>query len=366
MSIPYATGGAAGSRNETPDRAATYESIQALRGVAAILVTLFHAFAHFDPTESCFRVGNAGVDIFFVISGFIMWSTAARHAPSPSTFLRHRLIRLVPLYAIFTLLLAAGWAVLPSAFPHMRPPTPGHVLLSLAFIPHGSPDGQGFPVLAQGWTLNFEMAFYLLFALALALPRGWRANALAAALLAMPLLGLAVSDAQARLFPPLVLLSPLLVEFLAGIAIARMIESDWRLNAVASWVCLVAGALALVLLPLPGRDDDWARIALFGAPAALIVAGAVSLEVGARRFRVGRLPLLLGASSYSLYLSHSFTLSVVGKAFPGAAPQWLYVAIATSASAAVGIAVYRLLEQPLLKAMRGGRPQILSMRTAQL
>ncbi len=338
---------------------ATFESIQALRGVAAILVTLFHAASHFDKSEATFRVGNAGVDIFFVISGFVMWSAVARRSMTPETFLRHRFIRLVPLYAIFTLALLGGWVLAPSAFPHMRPPTAEHVLLSLAFIPHVDPDGRIFPLLAQGWTLNFEMFFYLLFALALMAPRRGRLMLLAASLLALPLLGLGVSPAQIHAAPPLGLLSPLLVEFLGGVLVAQALRNGWRPGAVLCWASIAAGALALAVPPNPAAADDAARLLLFGGPALLIVAGAVGLEAGSEKFSVGRAPMLLGAASYSLYLSHTFTLSIMGKIWdklwPHAGAPWLFTTAATAASVAAGVAAYLLLERPLLQWMRNGR-----------
>jgi exopolysaccharide production protein ExoZ len=346
-------------------RDGTYQSIQALRGVAAILVTVFHAASHFDDTQMTLRVGNAGVDIFFVISGFVMWATTARRPPTARIFLRHRLVRLVPLYYLFTFALLAAWAVFTSSFPHMRPPTLQHVLLSLAFVPHLDPDGHIFPVLAQGWTLNFEMFFYLLFALALILPRRWRLASLALILVVLPVLGLAVTEAMARAAPPLVLLSPLLAEFLCGVLICQAVLSGWRPGKLMCWAALAAGGGLLALLPNPAADNDWARLLLFGGPAALIVAGAVGVEVGAENFGVGRLPLLLGASSYSLYLSHTFTLSAMGKLWPHSGAMWSYTVAATAASVAVAILVFWLLERPLLQLFRRPRAPALAAQAAQ-
>jgi exopolysaccharide production protein ExoZ len=121
------------------ERGGSFQSIQALRGIAAVMVTIFHAGLRFDQSETTFRVGNAGVDIFFIISGFVMWTVAARRPGGPFAFLRRRFVRLVPLYWFWTAALIAAWAVLPSAFPRMHP-TVGHVALSLAFLPHMSPD----------------------------------------------------------------------------------------------------------------------------------------------------------------------------------------------------------------------------------
>jgi exopolysaccharide production protein ExoZ len=346
-------------------RKGTYESIQVLRGVAAILVTLFHAASHAFGSDNVFRVGNAGVDIFFIISGFVMWAATARRAPTPGEFLRHRVIRVVPLYYLFTLALLFVWLALPSAFPHMAAPTPGHVLLSLAFVPHVDPAGTAFPLLAQGWTLNFEMFFYLLFALALLLPAATRLRLLAALLLALPLLGPLFPEALLRRAPALGLFNPLLVEFLGGILIARWIESDWKPGAPLAWGAVVLGAAILTLAPNPASDNDWARLLLFGVPAFLIVLGALGVETSAKSFSVGPAPLLLGASSYSLYLSHTIVISAAGKVLGGANPL-LAAAATTAAAVLAAIAVYLAAEKPLLKLLRGRRRPLPVVQAAPL
>lgn len=343
----------------------TYESIQVLRGVAAILVTLFHAASHAFGSENVFRVGNAGVDIFFIISGFVMWAATARRPPTPREFLRHRVIRVVPLYYLFTLALLLAWLVLPSAFPHMAAPTAGHVLLSLAFVPHADPAGTAFPLLAQGWTLNFEMFFYLLFALALLLPAARRLRLLAALLLALPLLGLLFPESLLRHAPALGLFNPLLVEFLGGILIARWVESEWRPGAPLGWAVLVLGAAILTLAPNPAADNDWARLLLFGVPAFLIVIGALCVETSAKNFRVGPAPLLLGASSYSLYLSHTIMISAVGKVL-GGANILLAATVTTTAAVLAAIVVYLAVEKPLLKLLRGRRTPLPRVQVAPL
>ncbi len=345
-----------------PSRDGTYESIQALRGVAAVLVTLFHASEHAYHSDQVFRIGNAGVDIFFVISGFVMWTVTARRPPSAATFLHHRLVRLVPLYYFFSLALLAAWLVLPSAFPNMAPPTASHVLLSLAFLPHADPSGHFFPLLAQGWTLNYEMFFYLLFALGLMLPSDRRFASLAALLAILPAVGLLPPEAWLQSAPALGLLSPLLIEFLGGVAIARWAEGGRRPAKIWLWAALALGSALLLLLPNPPADDDWLRLALFGLPAFLIVAGAVGLELTTQHFVLGRTPSLLGASSYSLYLSHTFVISLAGKIL-ASAPPWIFVGVATMASLGIAMLVYLLLEKPLLSLMRGkrrivGRPLI--------
>src|SRR5690606_7660569 len=125
--------------------------IQYLRAVAALGVVVFHAA---ERTGTHFAIGAAGVDVFFVVSGFIMWVIANDRSPSPSAFLRGRIERIVPLYWAATSVMVAGG--LAGLFPNLRV-TAWHVFASLAFIPSRSPsNGEVWPVLVQGWTLNYE------------------------------------------------------------------------------------------------------------------------------------------------------------------------------------------------------------------
>jgi exopolysaccharide production protein ExoZ len=107
-----------------------FTSIQYLRGLAALMVVAFHT----APGPFAL-IGAAGVGIFFVISGFIMWALTSSRQTTASVFLQRRIIRIVPLYWLFTLLLAGAGAIVPAAFSHLQLTT-DHLLLSLAFIPH--------------------------------------------------------------------------------------------------------------------------------------------------------------------------------------------------------------------------------------
>jgi exopolysaccharide production protein ExoZ len=328
----------------------TFESVQALRGIAALLVVVFHAGLRVDLTEMTFRIGNSGVDIFFVISGFVMWTVTARRPTRPGVFLRHRFIRLVPLYWIFTLVTLAGWLIVPSAFPHMHP-TRDHYLLSLAFIPHVSPDdGLIMPVLGQGWTLNFEMFFYILFAAVLTLPRSRRFATIGLILLALPVVGLLV---RTPAVPVTSLLSPLLAEFLGGVVIARLVIGGVRVDPIWTLICVATG-FVLLLCAAPAPGDDAARLLQYGVPAFLIVGGTVAAELNGS-VRIGAVPRWLGDASYSIYLSHTFVISALGKIWPKWPPEWVFLATATVCAAVVGCAVYLLIERPMLALMRGKR-----------
>ncbi|HLY79167.1 MAG TPA: acyltransferase, partial [Caulobacteraceae bacterium] len=156
----------------------TLQWLQALRGFAALSVVAYHAFQWIDDR---FWVGAAGVDVFFVISGFIIWTVGSGEEASPGVFVWRRLTRVAPAYWLATgavIALATLWPTL------LRQVTlsPAHVALSLAFIQHIDPRGLPFPVLPPGWSLNYEAVFYGLFTLVLFAPAALRFRLLLAAL----------------------------------------------------------------------------------------------------------------------------------------------------------------------------------------
>ena len=155
----------------------TIISIQILRALAALLVVFHHARYQIRDFEAFFyggiwQSGQAGVDIFFVISGFIMWVTTHDRRTTPLQFLTNRIVRIVPLYWLLTLTVAAACLIAPSLFRGVVL-APEHVVKSLFFIPDFYPGMPThiWPLLLPGWTLNYEMIFYVVFAVALLLPR---------------------------------------------------------------------------------------------------------------------------------------------------------------------------------------------------
>jgi exopolysaccharide production protein ExoZ len=154
------------------------------------------------------------VDLFFVISGFVLWTAAGETPASPGAFLWARVRRVAPLYWIATLAVAAlAWrwpAVLPVVHPEPR-----HVILSLLFLPHWGPGGDPFPLLSAGWTLTYEAFFYVAFAIALCAPKDRRLQVLSCLVGAGSILGFGYHGWYT------LLANPLLLEFLAGVGLAR-------------------------------------------------------------------------------------------------------------------------------------------------
>jgi exopolysaccharide production protein ExoZ len=331
-----------------PKASGEVRSIQYLRGFAAFGVLLFHAA---DRAGWAFGVGAAGVDVFFVISGFIMWVVTCRKTPSPAEFLVRRVQRIVPLYWGLTLGVAAAAVLLPAAFPSMQP-TLAHVVQSLLFVPHRDDAGLIAPLIVPGWTLNYEMFFYLLFAAGLLAPARVRPWALSAALLGLAAIG-PLGDARNPLWATYT--NPLLLEFGAGVWLGKA-WSEGRLPGRAlGWTLVAAGLAGFAGVTLAGLDVEPVRVLAWGLPALALVTGAVSLE------RAGPLPhwwplRALGDASYSVYLIHGLAISAAVRALQllgVEAPVPLFV-VSVATGVAAGLVAYQLAEKPLMKLFRTG------------
>lgn len=278
-----------------------YTGIQALRFLAAMLVVIQHAtyYTHerLDPAFSDWTGGGVGVDIFFVISGFVMVVSSRKlmtQTDGGQVFAKRRLIRIVPLYWLVTTLKIAALFAVPAAVLHAKFSF-YQALTSYLFFPARNAEGVLEPLVGVGWTLNYEMFFYLLFTLALLLRRDiyWFIGSV----LGLCALGSLVpnidSDALTFYFNPIVL------EFFGGMLLAR-VAATWRFP---WWACLAAFAVGLALLLAPS-GGLFPRFIGSGLPALLVVSGVVFGE----RVLAGRIPsflLALGAASYALYLFHS-------------------------------------------------------------
>ncbi|HEY8614646.1 acyltransferase [Phenylobacterium sp.] len=323
-------------------------SIQYLRGFAAFGVLVFHAA---ERAGGHFGLGAAGVDVFFVISGFIMWVVTCNRTPSPGQFLWRRVQRIVPLYWGLTLLVAGVALAAPWVFPAMQV-TAEALVKSLFFVPYRDHTGLIAPLVIPGWTLNYEMFFYLLFAAGLLAPtklRAWLVTAALVALVAVRPLGDTANPIWATYT------NPLLLEFGAGIWLGRA-WAEGRLPGVrAGWALVIAGLLGFAAAGASGVDVERARFLIWGVPALLLVAGAVSIE------RRGAVPnwrplQALGDASYSLYLVHGLAISATVRILDmaGLASPPLILAGGLIAGVVAGLLTYQLVEKPLMKLFKTG------------
>lgn len=357
-------------------------NLQILRFVAAALVLVSHVqhevlkgrlvdLANYTPWTAVYFAG--GVDIFFVISGFIMYAIAAGDFGKPGAarqFVVRRLVRIVPPYWIFTTLMLAA-AVLFSHHVTHAALSLDHVLASYFFIPHNNPYGQAYPLLILGWTLNYEFFFYAVFAVSLCFARRAGLLLLFGIIGGASILGLAdVPQTQ----PWLYWSNPIMTEFLFGIALAMAYQRGVRVPQLAGWGLVAAGVVAMVVLKqLDIAEHYWgARMLWMGLPALAICAGVVLAEQASAAV-VGPLKallVLLGDASYALYLSHPFSLNAVALlwARTGLQRPWLYVAVACCASLVVGVLVHLWIEKPMTRYLNGrvarlmGKPGVLARK----
>jgi exopolysaccharide production protein ExoZ len=329
-------------------------SIQYLRAIAASMVMLYHAGraanGHLPGDFPSFTIGAAGVDIFFVISGFVMWQSTAASPSTPGEFLRKRISRIVPLYWLATLLMCA--------MPFVSGTIAGglstnaeHLLASLAFIPwHAARDPAGvfYPVYVPGWTLNFEMVFYLIFAACLLIGHlRWRLLSVVATFSVLAIIGRAAPAHSVAAW----MLAPIILEFAAGLCIGAWAATPRSLPAPLAAVLLAAGFAGLMLSGADATIDEMSGV--WGIPAVAIVLGAVELERH-RLVRTWTMPVLIGESSYALYLSHIFTIGFVVIAWNGlhlwdsAAGQLAFFPVTFVACQVVAIVTHLYIEQPLI------------------
>ena len=326
----------------------TFRSIQYLRGLAAFAVVLFHAFQWTNAaglTSTDFPTGAAGVDVFFVISGFVMWVTTDRDPPKPLEFLRRRAVRILPPYWLFTLLAAALATSFPLLFQDVRFSV-GNLILSMLLIPHLDPIGDAFPLLKPGWTLWYEAAFYIIFAVGLLFARArGRMIYLIIALVTVTTLGMLSPWAS------VLLANPLMLEFLGGVFLAAVWRRGWlgSRRRGASLV-VVAFAAFVVLQTIDYRDYDW-RPLFWGVPAMILVTGAVDFEASRGLWNIAPLKLL-GDASFSIYLCHPLVIEALARLGP-LDKAWVFIPEAVVVSIVVGLMVRQVFEKPTLRWLNG-------------
>jgi peptidoglycan/LPS O-acetylase OafA/YrhL len=332
-------------------------NIQALRALAALMVVVVHVYAveatylPGRPWTSPFHIcGSYGVDLFFVISGTVMvFSTAGWFGERGAVrrFLIHRAVRIYPPYWLVTVLVLVAYHVAPAAAGVHRSARP-NLLASFLALPQA-----GEPLLVVGWTLSYEILFYLVFAAALrfSLRRLWLvAGVWLAAVVAVNLLAPAANP-WVR-----VIGSPLNVEFAFGMLIGG---AALRGAFVAPRVLFVVAACAIVAVCVAAADSGreflpvtWWRPSAVGLPMALLVYAALGLE------REGLLaPRALraqGDASYALYLWHVPVIGAIGFAlhrfaWHGTPARIAIVAGGYALAIAVSFVAYRCIERPLLR-----------------
>jgi peptidoglycan/LPS O-acetylase OafA/YrhL len=358
------------ARYDTPVKTERIDSIQILRAAAALVIVLLHAQA--DAAALGTRIGAsfrpsallpwpAGVDLFFVISGFVMVHASGRLFGSEGAarvFLVRRLARIVPIYWATTTL----WLVIALALPGLinsARPDAGAIAAAYLFIPHMRPDGLIQPIYSLGWTLNYEMFFYIAFAVLIGLGRRGVVLALGGLFCAIVL--------AAWLVPPTSTLlrfwtAPIILLFAAGASVGLLSAEGVRLKAPAA-LALIAGGIGALAADPPGFTSDalridapatFERLVWWGGPAIAIVAGAALGPWREARGAAGRALVTLGDASYALYLLHPFVIRALREVFlrsglAGIVGPWGYLAITIMVCCIVSVLAYRWFERPLTR-----------------
>jgi exopolysaccharide production protein ExoZ len=315
-------------------------NIQLLRGIAALAVAFYHTGYVIPGT---LYTDFLAVPIFFVISGFIMTHITRDTAEN---FLQNRLLRIVPLYWLASVFYAA---IVVIVYPLLSKNSNNTVtalsfLCDLLFIPRLDDTGAViYPVLSVGWTLNLEVWFYLLFAIALTISRRFAPLAVGAIVLIVWFFG--------PLLPaPFSFYANRYVVFFALGILTYYVAALPVLQAMVGVVIGIAGVGSLVYFVVEGLP-----VMSFVAPP-LIVTGAVFLERGGFACHY-RLATILGSFSYALYLCHAFVIGAFREAAKRAADLNMTThtsaaLMAVASSAAVAWFLYRWIERPLSTSIR--------------
>ena len=339
--------------------------LQILRAIAASLVVVDHTilalkFNGVDTdrfVNAGYLIGHLGVSAFFVLSGLLMVRQSASLFDvkgAPFLFLYRRITRIVPLY----------WIVLLPLVPYFWSISPKQVILSFLFIPNYlASDPRLSPILPVGWTLNYEMAFYLLFALILFLPRRRGILFLLIVLEAFVALG------RAKSFPmppsPVAFLNfytqPFMMLFAHGVLIG-FVEMELRpfnrfTFPVSPAFLLVVPAIAGLASPgFIGAGSAWELVSFYGVLVVLLCTLSSSSTNG----RIGSLLVLLGDASYSTYLVHLgityvvawLTARILGTQYIRTVFVFAEIGICIVFANLLGLAIHLLIERRITRALR--------------
>ena len=340
------------------------QRIQALRGLAAMLIVVLHARATLDalglPLFALARFvpangfGAFGVDLFFVISGAVI-GMALERDNAPRSFLRARFLRVVPLFwltATVTIALSIALG---------RTMTIQGLANSITILPLFDSGVVHPPIPSVGWTLAFELFFYAIVAAAFALPMRRRFDAVLAALMLGALIGMTMRPVLVPILG--IACNAMLLEFALGLLVLRAARHPLAARYAPLLVVLGAGVLlysAAIGFGIPSAPQavvagqtSAARVLAWGLPSALLLAGLLAHP---DRMRAnGPLPRL-GNASYALYLVHAPVMMVLPLIWPRAGSNDLLLLTLVLVATLAGLAAHRWVEKPLLARLQRRRP----------
>lgn len=323
-------------------------SIDNVRVYGVTSVVLAHALEvterfhrHLSGGVTAFQA-PMGLDVFFVLSGFLVWKVTRLKPSSGPLFLAHRVTRIYPLYMTLTLLYAPFVVNFPLHIGHNPGTSLTDVILSLLLVPHLDSGGSIYPLLGPAWTLILDMYYFVLFSLVLCLQRQHQ-------LLCVTLLFLAPVLGHVALHPTNIFwrtyTDPRAASFLLGVWVAHLYNKCLTLPLRIAQ--LMAAASIIVYVTLTALHVPYYRLGIVAwmAAAGLAVYGTVSIQAAGSQW--GRLPFAatLGRWSYAIYLSQVFAIPLAIYFVPGSDAEKICVAVA--ASIAFGGLAHELIERPI-------------------
>ncbi|ELY2859501.1 acyltransferase [Cronobacter sakazakii] len=324
-------------------------SLQAVRFFAAFAIVVYHAARQLrlsSENELINRVYEIlstklelGVDVFFVISGYVIYSSYQSRNKSAGEFIIDRIIRVAPMYwvtsIIFILMLHINFNLYPISDISFT-----GIIKSLLFIPSLNLEGKYLPVLSVGWSLNLEMMFYASFSLCILL---FKRRIFISIISVVSLVYLLSPIIEGMYFYH----NTLVFEFLAGCVIASL--GDERLSILKrhkkyfTILLLVAFLLALTI-------SSSNRLLIWGVPSFLLVLFCVTND---KSIRTRKAMMVLGASSYSLYLLHRIVITSVAWAYGNEDNAMVLFLISISLSVLLSVYMYKYIEMPVTNWLRG-------------
>lgn len=340
-------------------------ALQALRAMAAAMVVFGHALSTYREKIGDFSdlglpdgLGGLAVKVFFGISGFIIFTSTTGFAPgfeSATSFARRRLIRVVPMYWCATLIYAIKLKF------QGAPPNILQLAKSFLFWPYTGDAGLMRPVLGQGWTLNFEIFFYITLAVSLLLKRKSRLFGVAAFLLIVIFareIGLLVAGDvfSGALF---LLANEYLLFFLAGMVIAAspaLIDLFSQFNICWDRAGLIVAGLLLTFVTLAPQlkmSATWLIISelVLCTVCILLCVSAASVASVGNSALPQRFIVLAGDGSYSTYLTHGFVMGPAARILSATkfeVSPWLFSSAMVLVCTALGVMIFKFFESPLI------------------
>lgn len=300
-----------------------YKSLQAGRAIAALLVVLYHIGMdmslekYFNMPEfyAPFSFGGAGVEFFFVLSGFIIFYAHRNdfnHPQRVKSYFFKRFARIYPTFWIIFIGVSA-LALISASTRDVVPTDPLILLKTLLLIPQDPAviGGTGAPVVGVAWTLQYEMLFYVTFALAI-----WNRLLGILAIAVFVAIYLVQQSFGNLPFPLAFIAQDYVWLFIMGMVVAKLcLNRDMKVKNP-EYIAIAGGLMFLVIaLDVVFKQDIFKdyRILLFGLSSSILVFGLVKAEQASKVFLGNKFVQLVGNASYALYLTHYSLISFMLK-----------------------------------------------------